>query len=133
MFKSVFAKYITTFILIITVSFGMLLSIMLSLITDHSAAIRTDTVMNVASATESYLESRYERSDFTDFNTFVHTNKNEIFELVSSVVNNWDGISLFLADKNGKLILYASRSESGLFEEGTLLPEPALSLLQEGE
>lgn len=133
MFKSVFAKYITTFILIITVSFGMLLSIMLSLITDHSAAIRTDTVMNVASATESYLELRYERSDFTDFNTFVHTNKNEIFELVGSVVNNWDGISLFLADKNGKLILYASRSESGLFEEGTLLPEPALSLLQEGE
>lgn len=133
MFKSVFAKYITTFILIITVSFGMILSIMLSLITAHSSDIRTETVMNVASATESYLELRYERSDFNDFNTFVHTNEREIFEIVGSIVTNWDGLSIFLADKNGELILCASQSDAFIFSTKVFIPEPALSKLQNGE
>ena len=133
MFKSVFAKYITTFILIIAISFGMILSIMLSLVTDHSTATRTEIVKSVAGSTESYLELKYESARFNDFDSFVTSNQEEIFDVLESTVGSWDGISIFLANKNGLLLLYASKSSSGEFEKQYFLPEVTVAQLQNGE
>lgn len=133
MFKSVFAKYITTFILIILISFSMILSIMLSLVTDHSSATRTEIVQSVAGSTEAYLELKYETSNFNDFNAFVQSNQNDIFNIINSVASNWEGVSVFLADRNGVLLLYASKTSSGLFEKQYVLPELTLTKLRNGE
>lgn len=133
MFKSVFAKYITTFILIIAISFSMILSIILSLVTDHSSAIRTETVENVAGSTEAYLALKYERSNFNDFNAFVYANQSDIFDILGSVVHNWEGVSIFLADKNGDFLLYSTQTHSGLFEKKLSLPETVLTKLKNGE
>ena len=133
MFKSVFAKYITTFILIIAISFSMILSIMLSLVADHSSAIRTETVQSVAGSTETYLELKYEASSFNDFNAFVQSNQDDIFDILTSVASNWDGVSVFLADRDGVLLLYATKSSSGMFEKQYVLPEPTLFKLKDGE
>lgn len=133
MFKSVFAKYITTFILIIAISFGMILSIMLSLVADHSTATTTEIVKSVASSTEAYLELKYENSSFSDFGAFVESSQDEIFDVFNSTVSSWDGISVFLADKNGVLLLFASKSSSGEFEKQYLLPEATIDQLNRGE
>lgn len=132
MFKSVFAKYITTFILIIAVSFGMILSIMLTLVADHSTDTRTEIVKSVAGSTEAYLELKYESASLNDFGTFVESNRDEIFDVFNSTVNNWDGISIFLADKNGVLLLFASKSSSGEFEQQYSLPEATVAQLRSG-
>ncbi|MBR4872793.1 MAG: HAMP domain-containing protein [Clostridia bacterium] len=133
MFKSVFAKYITTFILIIVISFSMILAIVLSLVTEHSSDLRGEIVQSVAAATESYLELKYERSDFNNFNEFVHANQAEIFEIVNSVVKSWDGVSVILADRDGTLLLYATPSESGTFKQTLTLPRETVDLLLAGE
>ena len=75
MFKNVFAKYITTFVLIIVISFSMILSIILSLVSDYSLTVRTETVQNAARTAEAYLELSYERSEHSSFSSFVNFSK----------------------------------------------------------
>ena len=133
MFKSVFAKYITTFILIIAISFGMILSIMLSLVADHSTATTTEIVKSVAGSTEAYLELKYEGSSFNDFGAFVASSQDEIFDAFNSTVSSWEGISIFLADENGLLLLFASKENSGEFEKQYMLPEATIDQLKRGE
>lgn len=133
MFKSVFAKYITTFILIIVISFSMILSIVLSLVADHSTKLRSEIVQSVATSTESYLELKYERSTFNNFREFTNANQSEIFDIINSVVNSWDGVSVILADRDGSLLLYASPNGFGSFEKTLSLPAQTTEILLRGE
>ena len=54
MFKSVFAKYITTFIIIIFISFSMMLSVIVSLVNNYSVNIRSEIAKSAAHSAESY-------------------------------------------------------------------------------
>lgn len=133
MFKSVFAKYITTFVLIIVISFGMILSIILSLVTEYSASVRAETVQNAARTAEAYLELSYERSDYTSFGSFVNDNQTAVFDVIKSVATDSEGVSIMLADDKGRLILYATSETASLFEKEYLIPEPSRTSLLSGE
>lgn len=133
MFKSVFAKYITTFILIIVICFAMILSIILSLVTDYANSVRTEIVQSAAKSTEAYLELKYEDSEFANFRDFVVGNRNDVFDIINSMATSSDGISIMLADGEGKLVLYATGSNTGFFDGAPLLPEPTRTTLLSGE
>ncbi len=133
MFKSVFAKYITTFILIIVISFSMILSIILSLVTEYSTSVRTETAKNAARTAEAYLALNYERSDYSSLEDFVSIDKNEVFEVFTSVSANSEGITIMLADDEGRLLLYANEEDTGNFEKDYWLPEPTRTKVLAGE
>ncbi len=133
MFKSVFAKYIITFILIVTISFGMIMSIILSLVTDYSTSIRTETVQNAALTAEAYLALNYERSDCLSFDQYMSENRDGIFEVFTSVATNSRGAVIMLADDEGFLKLYATAEEAGAFEGSYQLPEPTLGTVLGGK
>ena len=133
MFKSVFAKYITTFVLIIVISFSMILSIILSLVTEYSASVRIETVQHAARTAEAYLELSYERSDHSSFGTYVKENQNAVFEVIKSVAVNSEGVRVMLSDEKGRLLLFATSQESGLFDKSYWIPEPALTSVLSGE
>ncbi len=122
MFKSVFAKYITAFILIIFISFSMMLSIIVSLVNNYSVNIRAEIVKSAARSAESYLALRFEESEVYDFRDFVFDNYTDVINVVGSVAANCDGVSLMLADKSGNLILYAHPDQSGYFHRVISLP-----------
>ncbi len=123
MFKSVFAKYITAFILILVISFCMMLSIIVSLVNNYSINIRSEIVKSAARSAESYLALRFEQSEFHNFRDFVSDNRNDVFDLVNSVAINCDGLSVMLADSNGNFILYAHPDESDYFHTTVSLPQ----------
>lgn len=133
MFKSVFAKYITTFILIIAISFCMLLSIIISLVDDHMLDTRSEIVESIAASTEAYLELKYEKSHFVDFEAFVQANQAEVADIILSLTSNWDGVSIILTDKNGKFLFYSSEKESSLMTKAIYLSSPTIDKLRQGE
>ncbi len=133
MFKSVFAKYITTFILIIVISFGMILSIILSLVTDYSTSVRSETVQSAARTAEAYLELNYERSDFETFDAFLEAERDQVTEIVTSVATNCEGVTIMLADSNGQFILYGTSEVFGTFDKGYFIPQPTRETVLGGQ
>jgi len=122
MFKSVFAKYITAFILIIFISFSMMLSIIVSLVNNYSVNIRAEIVKSAARSAESYLTLSLEETEEYELREFILTHYEDVINVVDSVVANCDGVSLMLADKNGNLILYSHPERSGYFQTAISLP-----------
>ena len=123
MFKSVFAKYITAFILIIFISFSMMLSVIVSLVNNYSLNIRSEIAKSAAHSADAYLSIHFKESELYDFREFVDANYAEVSNIVSSVAANCDGVSLLLADETGSLILYAHPEKSGYFQTDVFLPQ----------
>ncbi len=63
MFKSVFAKYVTVFMVIITLGFTLLLLIVTSIVNNYSATVKRDVMENAAGATRVALEATVYDSD----------------------------------------------------------------------
>lgn len=122
MFKSVFAKYITAFVMIIIISFCMILSIIVSLVNSYSANIQTEIVKSTARSTESYLELRYEQSDFGSFKGFIQDNRADIVDILSTIAANYEGVSVMLSDQNGNVLVHSLGEETHLFENEIALP-----------
>ena len=57
MFKSVFAKYVTVFMVIITLGFALLLLIVTSIVNNYSATMKRNVMENAAGATRVALEA----------------------------------------------------------------------------
>lgn len=122
MFKSVFAKYITAFILIIFISFSMMLSIIVSLVNNYSVNIRAEIVKSAARSAESYLTLSLEEAEEYELRELILKHYEDVINVVDLVVANCDGVSLMLADKNGNLILYSHPERSGYFQTAISLP-----------
>lgn len=133
MAKSIFAKYIITFILIILVIFGMMMSIITALVNNYSVSLQIEIAKSASKSAEDYIELRYEYSDKDNFSDFVSSYQDDIINIITSVVENCDGISLILTDGNGKLLVYASGDKYGFFETEQYLPSDSVAMLKQGQ
>lgn len=133
MVKSIFAKYIITFILIILVIFGMMMSIIMALVNNYSVSLQTEIAKSASKSAEDYIELRYEYSDKENFADFVSSYQDDIINIITSVVENCDGISLILTDENGKMLIYASGDEYGFFKTAQYLPSDSVAKLKQGQ
>ena len=58
MFKSVFTKYITAFMLIIIVSFAMMITIIASVVNTYSGQLKDDMISRATQSAVEYLENQ---------------------------------------------------------------------------
>ncbi len=133
MFKSVFAKYIIAFMMIIVVSFCTILSIVVSLVNSYSSNIRTEVVKSAARSAEDYLELRYEQSEMRDFKDFFNDNESDIVNIMASVAANCEGISIMLSDYDGNLLLHSLGEETDVFTDKITLPSEIQTALLKNE
>ncbi|MBQ7982429.1 MAG: hypothetical protein IJ302_02585, partial [Clostridia bacterium] len=75
MLKSVFSKYLLTFILIIVISFLVLAGLFCSLVTSYSADSKRAAVEDGADAVASFLEDSYRGSYSGSFSQYVYLNR----------------------------------------------------------
>lgn len=129
MFKSIFTKYILTFILIIVIIFAILMSIIVALVDNHSNSLQAEVVKVSAKSAESYIELGYLYSRVDSFDEYINENSENVLNILSAVVSNSEGISFLIADKNGKLLLYATDSERGGFKTSEYVPPLILNKL----
>lgn len=115
MLKSIFTKYALTFVLIIFVILFIMMSAVVALVKNYSVSMQTEIAKSTAKSAESYIGLRYRYSNEEDFTEFIDEYQKDIIDIVVSVSRNFDGVSLFLADEEGKLLLSAYGDEAPYF------------------
>lgn len=105
MFKSVFAKYILAFMLIILVSFTLLTVIVGSIVNGYSASTREATVSAAASAAADGIGDMDKLTNITDITAFCNIYHDEVCVLLDVIVtSNNEEITLFVVTNDGKII-----------------------------
>lgn len=119
MYKSVFAKYITAFMLIIVISFTILAAIISSLISDYSNKTTQDILYRTATNVKKYIETGYVISGADEFIEFINLDKKSIMQDISTLaLYNTDSV-IFLTDKDGKILL-SNEITTGVDISGTI-------------
>lgn len=130
MLKSVFSKYLVTFLVVITVSFLILAITICSMLSGHTARAKEETVMGGSAAVASFIKEGYLSSDTSMFTGYVYFNRSMLrgaFALY--VANSEDLREVYLCDERGEWLL------SSLEEDTTpdvSMPTAILDQVKEG-
>lgn len=111
MFKSVFTKYMITFMLIIVVSFSILAAITSTMVYNYSLQSQEETISHTTSAAKMYLEIEYSMSAYSDFNQYSYFNREQAANYLN-VLSSFSGDFCILVCDLGGNILIASGNES---------------------
>ena len=110
-FKSVFAKYMLAFVVIILISFSVLSLIVANQVIDYSTQMKSDELSRIATSSAAILSPLYkasEHGDFTDFTTAEYRMLYEMFEYVELD----DDVNIFLTNTDGKILWCATQIDS---------------------
>jgi len=133
LFNSVFAKYMTAFILIIAISFAILSGIVSTMIMDYSSGTETDAIYNAASTVRQHIEAQYmmyllENPDL-NFDTFLKERNENIQTGISVLVRYAGDLTIIVTDDSGKILLTSDQTAS---YEGRAIPKEALDTVLRG-
>ena len=101
MFKSVFSKYVTAFMLIIVVSFLVVLIITASAIGRFSNDIKQEVVINTAETSELYFSSLLYSSDASNLSELDEIERAGAEEVIKNISLNVEDVSTVIMDKDG--------------------------------
>jgi len=120
MFKSVFAKYVTVFLTIITLGFAVLLLIVTSIVNNYSASVKRHALENAAGATRIALESSVYDAKPKDFQNMLNdVGAEQVRNLLDEFADGDDDIAIIVTDPMGE-ILYAALGEDWTVETPSL-------------
>lgn len=108
MFKSVFAKYVTVFMLIITVGFALLLLVVTSIMENYSATVKQNLMENTASATGVALAATvYDASPLQFPELLESTGAEQVRDLLEVFSDRDDDLAVSVMSPAGE-VLYAT-------------------------
>ncbi len=126
MFKSVFAKYVTTFMALLLVSFLLLLFIVNSVIRNYSIRAEQKNVRGVALSCAEDLGEMFGNSGLTDFGDYIRegtstdtSSEGYIERLLNAVMTNFEDMSIYVTDFSGGFIFSTGKAYSSSIPEGT--------------
>lgn len=126
MFKSVFTKYIVTFMLIILISFTLLAGIITSMMVDYSTDTKSDTLERAINAVQSVITERYSISSATDLNAFIRGGA--LWREISMISRYEDELLFIIADGNGTVLMADDRIQGVI---GKSLPQAIVEKTKE--
>ena len=95
MFKSLFMKYITAFILLLFFSFAVIISILTSIINNYSKETKEEVMKNIALSTCEYLDGQLELTGEADLPLYIKEHKASVDSMLS-VLASYDICGNFL-------------------------------------
>lgn len=136
MFKSVFAKYVTAFMTIITFGFTVLLLVMTAIISHYSTQVKTEMLDHVAQVIEKSVSSESAEITPQHFPTvFDSAYKMTLDSMVSAFTSGEDDkMAVWVADAEGNIFYtVAANDESNPTEDTRRFPEELLTTLRQGD
>ena len=121
MFKSVFLKYVSAFMLIITVSFAVVVLITLSVVGRYSAEAEKEDINNCVHAASAYVSSMMHGSHVDHLDELVVLERDNIIKTFDWMVLNADGAAVVLLDKDDSVLI--SVGNDGIIDSGTGVSE----------
>ncbi len=105
MFKSIFTKYIVSFMIIILVSFATVSVITGVMITKNSTEERHSMVVDSAESVKSYIEEKFNASVPDDMSLFIFQNKTLLSDTLSLFTSYEKNLRIMVTDKKGYILL----------------------------
>ncbi len=111
MFRSVFTKYVITFMVALGSSFLLLLFIVNNMVEGEARRNEQTAMAEIADSCAAYLSERYAQSDTGDFRNFVlsqiaadETSGSDIRSLFNAVLTCFEDMTVYVTDANGDFI-----------------------------
>ena len=118
MFKSVFSKYVTAFVVIILVSFAVVSAVTFSVVGKHSAEAKSDYMKNCSQATRSYVLSMMHGAGCDDLEELILMEEGNIIQTLDWLAQNVDGAAVLLLDSSDELLLRSGDPDFELADGG---------------
>ncbi len=109
MFKSLFTKYISAFMLIIGASFLILSLILYQMVNTYAHDAKEDIVDRTADTLSVTIAEAFHDSGSMDFNQYIYFNRSQIEVLTTALANYNEDILILIADSSGAILLADSR------------------------
>ncbi|MBP3332781.1 MAG: HAMP domain-containing histidine kinase [Clostridia bacterium] len=103
LFKSVFARYMLAFVVIILISFSILSMIVANQVMDYSTQIKDDELSRIANKSEDMISVAYKNSKHSNFTDFVNAEYMMLYGAFE-FIDSGDETNVVLADINGKIL-----------------------------
>ena len=108
MFKSIFAKYVTVFMLIITAGFLLLLLIVTSIVGNYSATVKENVMQNTAEATQVALEATVYDAKPSEFPKLLETvGAEQVRSLLGVFADRDDDLAITVLSPFGEVLYTA--------------------------
>ena len=127
MLRSVFAKYVMTFMALLSVSFLLLLFIVHSVVSNHTHRAEQQDMAGVAEACAEHLSEMYGQSGQADFGDFIrdHTVGDAyVLRLISAAMTNFEDMTVYVTDASGGFIFCTGKASASAPAVGTPLFSP---------
>ena len=112
MFKSVFTKYVTAFMIMIGISFSLLAIILSQMVSGYAQDSKSRVIERTSETLTDFITSQY-REAGGDFNQFIYFDRDSVEPFISALANFNEDISVILTDANGAVLLTADSGASG--------------------
>ncbi|MBQ7921682.1 MAG: HAMP domain-containing histidine kinase [Clostridia bacterium] len=142
MFKSVFIKYISVFMLINILSIVMSAIIITSLVNTYDENTKMRTLSNVAYSITDFVIDDYNNSGEKNFSGYLNESLNDIKPILDVMAINFDNIMVYITDSQGNIKLtggaenaqqYTDSSGMVIAENAPAYPPSVVTELQKGE
>lgn len=133
MFKSIYVKYIVTFMIIIVISLILLLAIIGTLVDDYSESSKNESVTAAAGALGDGITTKLQSYGTSgSFNNFCSYYESDIDSQVNAVkaMANFP-VTVFIADSEGNILL-ARPDENCNYQNGAQIPRSLMNEINNG-
>ena len=100
MFKSIFSKYVSAFMLIIILSFAVVVVTTVSVVGNYATAAKKDGMGNCASLAGSYVDAVMMSADGKTLEQMIGENRESIKDALTKSSFGLDGVTLLVCDAN---------------------------------
>lgn len=131
MFKSIFAKYVSAFMLIILSSFLVIIFIISSIIGNYSTDAKSEIMENSAEATSTYIEGLFVYSDSDGIEAVVKSSGEAVSAMLEVISQRSDDITILLSDNSGNIVLAVGKDKNDI-KQGASIPKAFMDEVNSG-
>lgn len=103
--KSVFARYMVAFTVIILLSFLILTIIITSLVQSHSADLSSHELERVSTSAKQFLETAFTSSDSASFTAYIDSTHETTVERLSAISEGTPELFVLVVNRNGLVLI----------------------------
>ncbi|MBO5257510.1 MAG: HAMP domain-containing histidine kinase [Clostridia bacterium] len=129
MFKSVFVKYISAFMLINILSIFLSTSVITTLVNTYDENNKSRTLANIAYSVTAFIIDDYTKSDEISFNDYLNKSVYPIKPMLDALDGTAENLVIFIADGEGNVKLVGGSEQSDVYagEDGIVSSGEALT------
>ena len=132
MFKSLFSKYISAFLLINIFSFAVIISIITSIINGYSQSAQRDSMRMITASSREYVTSELDSHEGESLESLVSSSTENVERMFTVFSQNAESITMVISDTFGN-VLAAYGSNADIFRKDSMLPADFLEFFKENK